>query len=102
MAIPASAITAVSRSSESPPPRTMSYPSRSISVSHDAPAGNAIRDEQTARNRNVTSVVTTAAMSASENTNDTSEPRMLIQIFDWLSHRRVISPVNRPSTGTAA
>ena len=49
-----------------------------------------------------TTVVTTAAMSASENTNDTSEPRMLIQIFDWLSHRRVISPVNRPSTGTAA
>ena len=44
-------MTAVSRSSESPPPRTMSRPSRSISVSHDAPAGNAIRDEQTARNR---------------------------------------------------
>ena len=63
MAIPASAMTAVSRSSESPPPRTMSRPSRSISVSHDAPAGNAIRDEQTARNRNVISVVTTAAIS---------------------------------------
>ena len=49
-----------------------------------------------------TIVVTTAAMSESENTNDTSMPMALIRKPVWFSHRWVMRFVNRPSTGTAA